>query len=338
MKKGMTIKQIAEAAGVSIGTVSRIINHQNFGYSQETYKRVQEIIGETGYMPNRVARSMITKRSFTIGYLVDDISNPFFPEIAKGINSVASEKGFNLLLCEGGGNAKTAEQHLKTLYKSGVDGIITGSYILSEENIDYLLKIQLPFVILDANMTDSGFYNISVDNYSGARTIMDYLISKGHRKIACITGPMEMESSRKRLNGYKAVMAENGLDWDGMIVEGDFTQKGGILAAKEMEGRDYTAVFAFNDMMAIGVCNYLHENGFRVPEDVSVVGFDDISMAAYMFPPLTTMHQPLFEMGQGAMEMLLSAMEDKTSGEYKERRFDLTLVERKSVAAPRMKV
>ena len=100
MKKGMTIKQIAEAAGVSIGTVSRIINHQNFGYSQETYKRVQEIIGETGYMPNRVARSMITKRSFTIGYLVDDISNPFFPEIAKGINSVASEKGFNLLLCE----------------------------------------------------------------------------------------------------------------------------------------------------------------------------------------------------------------------------------------------
>ena len=167
---------------------------------------------------------------------------------------------------------------------------------------------------------------------------MDYLILKGHRKIACITGPMEMESSRKRLNGYKAVMAENGLDWDGMIVEGDFTQKGGILAAKEMEGRDYTAVFAFNDMMAIGVCNSLHENGFRVPEDVSVVGFDDISMAAYMFPPLTTMHQPLFEMGQGAMEMLLSAMEDKTSGEYKEKRFDLTLVERKSVAAPRMKV
>lgn len=335
MNKGMTIKQIAEAAGVSIGTVSRIINNQSFGYSQETYKRVQDIIKETGYTPNRVARSMVTKQSYTIGYLVDDISNPFFPEIAKGISNIATEKGFNLLLCEGGGDAKTAEKHLKTLYESGVDGVITGSYILSEVNIDYLLKIQLPFVILDANMTDSCFYNISVDNYNGARTIINYLISKGHRKIACITGPMELESSKNRLNGYKAVMAENGLDWNGLIVEGDFTQKGGKRAVKELEGKGATAVFAFNDLMAIGACAYLQEQGVKVPEDVSIVGFDDISLASFMFPPLTTMHQPLFEMGQGAMELLLQAMENRTPGEPRGRKYELTLVERKSVAAPK---
>ena len=334
MNKNITIKEIAKRAGVSIGTVSRIINNQSFGYSQETYKRVKDIIAETGYVPNRVARSMITKQSYTIGYLVDDISNPFFPEIAKGISHVASEKGFNLLLCEGGESAESAEIQLKTLYKSGVDGIITGSYVLSEKNIDYLLKMQLLFVTLDANMAGDYFYNISVDNYNGARTIVSYLVSRGHRKIACITGNMEFESSKIRLNGYKSVMAENGLDWDGLIAEGDFSEKSAQLAMKQLEGKGYTAIFAFNDMMAIGVCRYLREKGIRVPEDISVVGFDDISLASFVYPPLTTMHQPLFEMGKGAMEMLLQAMEHGMTEEIKGRKYELTLVERESVASP----
>lgn len=331
MNNNITIKEIAKRVGVSIGTVSRIINNQSFGYSQETRRRVQEIIAETGYVPNRVARSMVTKQSYTVGYLVDDISNPFFPEIAKGISHIASEKGFNLLLCEGGKSAEAVEIQLKTLYKSGVDGIITGSYALSEKNIDYLLKIQLPFVIMDANIPGDGFYNISVDNYSGARTIMNYLVAHGHRKIACVTGNMSFESSRIRLNGYKSVMAENGLDWDGLIAEGDYSEKGGRKAMEQLEGKEYTAVFAFNDMMAIGVCRYLQEKGIRVPEDVSVAGFDDISLASFVYPPLTTMHQPLFEMGQGAMEMLLQAMESGLAQENKERKYELTLVERKSV-------
>ena len=163
-KNNVTIKQIAEQAGVSIGTVSRIINHQNVGYSQETYDKVMEIINKSGYVPNRIARSMVTKKSYMIGYMVDDLANPFFPETARGIEEVAGKAGYNLILCESGKTVEQTRKQLRSLYETGVDGIIAGSYILNQVNLDFLMKNRMPFVIMDANMSETYFNNISIDN------------------------------------------------------------------------------------------------------------------------------------------------------------------------------
>ncbi|MBS6396854.1 MAG: LacI family DNA-binding transcriptional regulator [Clostridiales bacterium] len=331
MERGITIKEIAEQAGVSIGTVSRIINNQPFGYSQETYERVQEVIRRSGYVPNRIARAMVTKKSYTIAYLVDDICNPFFPEIAKGISRYAAKEGFNMILCDGGQDQDQIREQFKRLYESGIDGIIAGAYVLSEKNVDFLLKSRLPFVVLDANMTEPCFSNISVDNYAGARMMTEYLISCGHKKIACITGSSEFASSRRRLSGYKAAMAEYGLDWNDLIIEGDYTVEGGRNAAAVLSTTDCTAIFAFNDLTAIGACNYLQENGIRIPEDISVAGFDDIAMASLMYPPLTTIRQPLFEMGEGAAELLIQSVKDGGVGKVRSEKYELSLVKRKSV-------
>ena len=333
VNKGITIKEIAKQSGVSIGTVSRIVNNQQFGYSQETYERVKKVIKESGYMPNRIARSMVTKKSHTIGYMVEDIANPYFYEIARGISQAAKTKGFNMIFCEGGTTAEQAGQQLKFLCESGVDGIITGSYALNEKNVDFLLMTRIPLVILDANLMEYCFYNISVDNYNGAKAMTEYLIGRGHKKIACVTGASSLLSTKNRLNGYKSVMAEHGLGWNGLIVEGDHSVQGSCDAMQQLDGKDYTAVFAFNDLMAIGVCNYLQAKGIRVPKDVSVVGFDDISMSSYVYPPLTTVHQPLAEMGEGAVELLIQGMEEGIAGTGRSRIYDLTLVERESVSS-----
>ncbi|MEY8339198.1 LacI family DNA-binding transcriptional regulator [Lachnospiraceae bacterium 62-35] len=328
-RKGATIKDIAKLAGVSIGTVSRIINKASYGYSQETYEKVQQVIKETGYTPNRVARSLITKRSYTIGYMVDDLSNPFFPEIAKGINQVANEHGFYLLLIEKGDGEESVKEKLQMLYEFGIDGVIMGEDYLSDNSTDYLLRTGLPFVVTDANTMKSCFYHMSIDNYNAAKRMTSYLISKGHRKIAVITGPPESKSSMLRLNGYKQVLADSGLSWDGLIAGGDFSEKGGQRAMEALENKDYTAVFAFNDLMAIGVCRYLQSRGKEVPGDISVAGFDDISLASLYYPAITTMRQPLFEIGQGAMELLLKAMAGE---EIAGKKYELTLIERESVA------
>lgn len=328
----ITIKEIAERAGVSIGTVSRIVNRQPDGYSKETYEKVQAVIEETGYIPNRIARTMITKKSYTIGYLMDDLSNPFFAEIAKGISQATAREGFNVIFCEGGRTAEEGGEKLKMLYEARVDGIITGSYVLNEENIDFFLKTRVPFVILDANMLSDGFYNISVDNYAGVRKMTEYLIECGHKKIACVTGPSGLPSTQNRLNAFKAVMSEHGYTWNDMIVESDYTVNGGYEAMRKLAGKDYTAVFAYNDLMAIGVCNYLQASGVRVPNEISVAGFDDILMSSYVYPPLTTVHQPLKEMGEGAVELLMEAMNKNPGDAVKSKKYELTLVKRKSVS------
>ncbi len=330
-KNNVTIKQIAKQAGVSIGTVSRIINHQNIGYSQETYDKVMEIINKSGYVPNRIARSMVTKKSYMIGYMVDDLANPFFPETARGIEEVAGKAGYNLILCESGKTAEQTQKQLQSLYETGVDGIIAGSYIFHQANLDFLMKNRMPFVLLDANMSETYFNNISIDNYNGARQMVEYLISCGHKKIACITGIKDGESSILRLNGYKSVMAENGFDWDGLVAEGDFTVQGGKNAVAALEGKDFTAIFALNDLMAIGAANYLQKKGYRIPDDISIAGFDDIQMSSYVYPPLTTVHQPLFEMGQEAAKMLLETAEAGTMGMTRSKKYELSLITRKSV-------
>ncbi len=330
-KNNVTIKQIAEQAGVSIGTVSRIINHQNVGYSQETYDKVMEIINKSGYVPNRIARSMVTKKSYMIGYMVDDLANPFFPETARGIEEVAGKAGYNLILCESGKTVEQTRKQLRSLYETGVDGIIAGSYILNQVNLDFLMKNRMPFVIMDANMSETYFNNISIDNYNGARQMVEYLVSCGHKKIACITGIKDGESSTLRLNGYKSVMAENGFDWDGLIAEGDFTVQGGIDAVASLEEKNFTAIFALNDLMAIGAGNYLQKKGYRIPDDISIAGFDDIQMSSYVYPPLTTVHQPLFEMGQEAAKMLLETAEAGIMGMTRSKKYELSLVTRKSV-------
>ncbi|MCI8650060.1 MAG: LacI family transcriptional regulator [Anaerotruncus sp.] len=334
--KSLTIKDIASLAHVSIGTVSRIINETGSGYSRETYERVKRVIANAGYVPNHMLRNAGAKRSHTIGLVMLDIANPSLPEIITGIEEVALAADLDLLLCNSNDNPAREQRQLALLLEKRVEGILLMTSALCESrNVDELLRAGVPFVLLNANSVNS-CCNVSIDNYNGAKQLVSYLIARGHQRIACITGPDWTEGSQPRCRGYKQALTEHNLPVvQELIVSGDDdTLSGGSQAMQKLKGTDYTAVFACNDMMAIGVYHYLYTHGLSVPQDVSVVGFGDIPPSAMICPPLTTMHQPTVEMGRAAMRLLLQVMAQPKGTPVTSRSFPLEFMERDSVASP----
>lgn len=329
-----TIKEVARAAGVSVATVSRVMNDSG-PVREETRRRIIEASKALNYVPNSAARSLITSRTNTLGVLLPDLYGEFFSEVVRGLDQTAQLQRYHLLVSSSHNDEAAISAALRTM-QGRVDGMIIMSPGISAERIEQSLPDTLPAVLLNSSVSGGRLDAVDVDNRSGARAMVEHLLALGHRRIAVVTGGRDNQDSRQRLNSYREVMKSRGLYNAELEIQGDFTEQSGFAAVAHMlriEPRP-TAVFAFNDTMAVGVLGGLQEVGLRVPHDVSVGGFDDIPMSRYLNPPLTSVHVPVHELGAIAMTCLIDAVRLKNEHSRKHTMLSTNLVVRQSTAAP----
>lgn len=307
----VTIRDVAAEAGVSITTVSRALNESG-RVGLATRDRVLSAARRLGYEPNDLARSLHGKSTGTIAVLVPDITNPFFPELVKGVQEVATERGRLLLLCQTGGDTGTAVQEVLHLRRKRVDGVVLVGGLAGGEEISAALA-GLPVVTVDRDIAVDGAWVVRSDHRRGGRLATEHLIELGHEHIAHIRGPAELSVATDRHDGYRQALEEAGLPYDAsLVVEGDFLEESGYdgLRTLRRRRRFFSAVFCGNDLMAIGALRALEDVGLSVPEEVGVVGFDDIHLASYLRPGLTTVHQPVQELGRRAAALLIEGAMD----------------------------
>jgi len=309
----VTIRDIAEKANVSIATVSRVINNKSEGVGEETRKRILKLVKELGYQPNALARGLVTKKTKTVGLIIPDITNPFFADIARGVEDQANLFGYNVFLCNTDDDLDKENKYINALKEKYVDGIIfTSSSIPNQNHIVELIKTGIPTILMDRQIDDKHVVGIFIDNLLGGYIATKHLLELGYSRIACITGPLFLKSAVERLQGYEKALNEYGMEVDNEIVaEGTYKMESGYETAKELLAKGVRTFFVCNDIMALGVCKAVKESGYNIPEDVSVVGFDDIQISHVIEPPLTTVRQPSYDMGKEAIKMLVKLIEGK---------------------------
>ena len=325
----MTIKEIAEMANVSSATVSKILNGKDKYISEATRQRVLEIVEREGYIPNAIAKSLKMKSTKTLGIIIPDVMNLFFSELARGIEDAAERKGYSVILCNSDNKEAKEERYIQVLQEKMVDGIILTA---SEKSVSKSLKRRnTPMVLLDREiLIDDKVGRIVVDNEEGAYTSTSYLIKKGGKNIGFISSDNKNKSSGQRLKGYERAILENGMEYDeNKIFLQNYTIDTGYEGTMSLLDRtEIDGICCGNDLIAIGAIKALKEKGTNVPEEVKIIGFDDIHISQYLDPPLTTMRQPIYEMGEEAVKMLISIIEKKDVGTVKI--LKTTLVERSS--------
>ncbi len=303
-----TIKDVASRAGVSFTTVSHVLNGTRF-VSADSRLRVVEAIEALKYVPSALARSLKSNKTGTVGMLIPNCSNPYFAEIIRGIEDACFSTNFNVILCNSDDDSEKQRKYIRVLVEKQVDGLIVFSLGRDLQLGDQLKQTGMPYVILDREVAGAEADLVEVNHEQGARLATQHLIELGHRRIACITGPLEVASAQQRLEGYRRAMNESGLtinaEWE---IEGGFTSEKSFTSMQQLLNMapSPSAVFACNDLMAIGALCAINERQLRVPQDISLVGFDDIALAAYMSPPLTTIAQPKHLLGSIAANILLA--------------------------------
>jgi LacI family transcriptional regulator len=308
--KPVTIVDVAREAGVSYATVSRVVNNKN-SILPDKRARVLAAMQRLGYVPNMQARKLAGGRSQVVGVVSHDVWNSYVMEILRGIDEELASAEYDLMLYTSRRRAAMEQAHVSTLTQGLAEGLLLLLPRGLETYIEGLRKRHFPFVLIDDGGSAAGGRTVGATNRQGAYDAARHLLELGHRRIGVITGALDIGASHERLAGYHAALEAFGVPSDGrLIVEGDFTQPRAIEAARALLDRAErpTAIFASNDVSAFGVLQVAREKNVRVPEDLSVVGFDDIPQAAESRPPLTTVRQPLEEMGRVAARMLLAAM------------------------------
>lgn len=335
-----TITDVANTAGVSKSTVSRVLNGTAEYMREDTRQRVLEAIAELSYRPSSVARSLVSKRTLTAGILVSDVGNPFYPEVIHGVEDVALGRGYDIFLCNTNYDLERGKQCIRSLADKQVDGVLIMSSSMSDEWVQELVKNNIPAIVLDwpAQTGEGVIGNININFEPGIRAVVDHLVEIGHRHFAHISGPQHLWTTRLRQDAFLKSVAAHGIDPEMVvIVEGDLHIEGGRQGlAQLLTTRPHpTAVFTANDLMAVGVVRAARAYNLRVPEDLSVVGLDDIWLVADMEPPLTTVVLPRYEIGQMAMQMLLEVLQDSKKfppGSVYSRQVETHLVIRRSTA------
>ena len=320
-----TIDDVAKHAGVSIMTVSRYINDNGY-VGEKTRVKISKAIEALNYRRNMVAKSLITKKTKTIGLIIASISNPFYSEVILGIEDESYDRGYNVILCNADGKKKEQE-YIEILLEKCVDGIIFSHLNISHQQITDLKDEAISCVLIDNETGRLDIGNINSDDVYGGFLATEYLISLGHRKIACIHGSLNFNKTKpqkkyeetfqfklwnNRTIGYRKAMEKYELNINSnFILEGDGTSengvKGGYEAMKKILAMEQkpTAIYAQNDLMAVGVINAIHEAGFKVPEDYSVIGQDGIALGEWIYPKLTTVALPRYELGRKAAKILI---------------------------------
>ena len=302
------MRDVARHAGVSISTVSHVVNNSR-AVSSEARGRVLAAMKELGYKPNALAQNLRRQQTLSIGMIVPDSANPFFAEVARGIEDTSFEQNHSVILCNTDGNVDKQATHTDLLIKNQVAGILFVAAGISTELVEDLQARQVPLVVVDREVPDVAVDTVLTNHRRGGCQATQHLINLGHRRIACISGGSDLSPSAERLTGYQMKLQESGIPFeDTLVVKGDFQYASGYRAAQQLLrlAEPPTAVFACNDLMAVGVISAATEMGLRVPEDLSVVGFDDVRLASFTNPPLTTIAQPKYEIGVIATEMLLA--------------------------------
>lgn len=331
-RKVVTIKDVAKKAGVAPSTVSRVINENGY-VSPEVRERVLRVIEELGYIPNPMARGLGGGQTYTIGLILPDITNIFFPSIARGVEDAASVQGYTVILCNSDNDPTNEDNYIRTLQQKFVDGIIIAGSGSQGSNIQDLVDQGLPVVLIDRRLEGVAVDAVLCDNLGGAYCAVSYLLNEGHEEIAFLGGPPEISTTKERQQGYILAHAERGLSVNqSWIKYGEFKYESGLKQMTEIleAGKMPTAVFAANDMLAIGAIRAIEAKGLKVPEDISVVGFDDILWASLEKPPLTTMAQPMYRMGMTACELLIERIRNRLDGEPRQIVFKPELIIRQS--------
>jgi LacI family transcriptional regulator len=298
---------VAREAGVSMMTVSRVVNNKD-GVSAATRQRIQAVIDRLGYRPSDIARGLVTKRTGTLGLVVPDVSNPFFSEVARGAEHVAYAEGYNVFLCNTEEDVERELAVLKSLEEKRVDGIVLCSSRLEESELEAAVARHPAVVLVNRQLSGSNVSAVLIDDEAGGEMATRHLLQSQHCAIGFLAGPLASHSGRRRAKGHRAALAAAGLSYDpDWTQRGAPTVDGGRQAARALltAHAELTALFCYNDLVAVGALQACAELGYRVPKEIAVVGCDDIPLAALITPPLTTARGPRYALGRQGMELLL---------------------------------
>ena len=303
------LEAVAQLAGVSASTVSRILNGTAV-VSEAKKKAVDDAIAKLGFVPNPVARGLAGGRTFSVGVITQAIDSPFYGAALRGIEDELDPAGYSPLFVSGHWNVEVESRCLGVLRSRRVDGIIVLTGRLTDQVLKACAK-NVPVVVTGRSLKAPGLIALNFDNFEGGRLATQHLINLGHRNIAFIAGDHEHPDATERLRGYRTALEGAGIGFDsGLIASGGFDEPTGMLAVEQLiaTGKKFTAIFAANDQMAVGAILGLHRRALRVPDDVSIVGFDDLPTSLFATPPLTTVRQPAYQLGRLAASAMLGLL------------------------------
>ena len=332
-----SIKDIARAAKVSHPTVSRALRHSPL-VKLETAERIRRIASTMGYRPSAIARSLVTRKTNTIGVVVTTISDPFIGEVVSGIEETANNHGYSVILANSNADPEREVKVVHSFHERRVDGILITSSRVGALYLPLLRELKVPIVLINNQHPGEFVHSVMIDNVTASRDATRHLTRLGHKRIAYIRDQFGFQSDAERLAGYRRALEEAGLPlFPELIAAGDSRAEGGTRAMRQLLTLSIppTALFCYNDMSALGALSCIRANGLKVPQDISVVGFDDLMIASYTDPPLTTIRQPKRQMGGAAMEMLLKLF----SGVQSETHMKMPgeLIVRESTAPPQQR-
>jgi LacI family transcriptional regulator len=317
----VTLKELAARAQVHPSTISRVANHDpKLRITPPTRLRIEALLRETEYRPNGIARGLKLRQTLVLAVVIPDITNPFFAALFRGVEDAASPRGYNVLLCNTDGSPARQRSHLQSLHARRVDGVIMASSFLKDPTVSWLRHQGIPFVLVN-RFSDEGYDPfVGSDDLLGGRLATEHLIELGHRRIGHLAGKLTVSTGVMRRRGYLAALAERGMTADPRLVaESGYTEDGGALAAERLLALPDrpTAIFAVTDMTAVGAYGVARRMGLRIPEELAIVGYNDIPLATRMVPALTTVHVPIHDFGAAAARLLLEQID---TGEPSRRR------------------
>jgi LacI family transcriptional regulator, galactose operon repressor len=337
-RASVNIHDVARRARVSIATVSRVVNRVAT-VDPDLARRVRQVVDDVGYVPNTQARALVSGRSRILGLIVSEITNPFFPELVQEFENLAVAQGYEVMIGSTNYDPARTESLIRRMLQRSVDGVAVMTFGIEEEMVERLVEHEFPLVFVDAGPNAPNIRVLKVNYGEGIREAVQHLAALGHRQIAFISGPLRMRTAITRRNAFRKAMAEVGLTAPAAgMIEGDHTMEGGKAATEKLLTLDElpTAVVCSNDMTAIGVLHALDETTHRVPRDLSVVGFDDIHLAQFMLPPLTTVQMSCKELASAAVNALRAGIEPgHPNAAQREWPISTRLVVRRSTGFPR---
>lgn len=309
-----SMNEVAKKAGVSVATVSRVLNNSN-SVNEATRTKITKAIKDLNYQPNRVAKRLRSKSisSNLIGVLIPDIQNPFYVDVLRGIEDVASTKNYAIIMCNFGQDKEKERMYLEILQSESIDGLVAAPASETDPQLKKMLANGMPVVCVDRGLKDSNVDVVLVDNVSGAYKAVDHLIKSGYKRIAYISGMPTIPSTILRGEGYRKALEDNNIEFDPELVKsGDSKHESGVKLCEELLSMPTPpdAFFTGNNLITLGALETIHKRGLRIPEDTAILGFDDMQWASSLNPPLTAVRQPAYEMGKRAAELLIQRIND----------------------------